>query len=201
MAPGVRSLCWDTQTLGKVAKSDTSCSSISSVQKRKHFVFYVCKLFALGFDQAPPLSYRNHDSWPVGMSFNLSASTSFSSLTLCECQDSSLGTKKEVENLGKSLAEETIKLLPAKGWCAPTGLDNVKTTPQVRIGYHALLLLQPYPPNGVTRRSKTCIFPLEMSVCLLLDLWSWFSSVTASGFQSSERQIDSEEVIRDMCKG
>lgn len=51
----------------------------------------------------------------LALSFNLSASTSFSSLTLCECQDSSLGTKKEVENLGKSLAEETIKLLPAKG--------------------------------------------------------------------------------------
>lgn len=37
--PGVISLCYDTQTLVKVVKSDASCSWISSAQKRKHVVF------------------------------------------------------------------------------------------------------------------------------------------------------------------
>lgn len=71
-------------------------------------------------------------------------STSFSSLTLSECQEASLETPKEVENFWKSLAEEIIKLLPAKGWPAPAGLDNVKTMSLVRIGCAALLLLQPW---------------------------------------------------------
>lgn len=94
---------------------------------------------------SPPSIHRKDDFQPVGIScFNLSVNTSFSSLTLCECQESSLETQEEVENFWKSLAEEIIKLLPAKGWPAPAGLDNVKTMSLVRIGWAALLLLQPW---------------------------------------------------------
>lgn len=75
---------------------------------------------------------------------------SFSSLTLCECQESSLGIQKEAEIFGKPLAVEIIKLLPANGWPAPAGLDNVQTISPVRTGCPALLLLLP-----VSRREQT----------------------------------------------
>lgn len=118
---------------------------------------------------SPPFIHRKDDFLPVGICcFNLSVSTSFSSLTFCECQESSLGTQKEVENFWKPLAKKIIKLPSAKAWPAPAGLEMRKPRLQWELAVLPCFSYNFGSPINVIRREQTLAFFTEMFVGLLL---------------------------------